>query len=68
MIFPQYTETCKVIIYHPKIGGDDIEDYPKKSIRNILHVNIDVHSKRLIDEFPINGKSALKNCNHSVQT
>ena len=25
MIFSQYTETCEVIIDHPKIGGDDIE-------------------------------------------
>ena len=28
MIFPQYKETCEVLIYDPKIGGDDIiEDY-----------------------------------------
>ena len=24
MIIPQYTKTCEVIIYYPKIGGDDI--------------------------------------------
>ena len=35
MIFSQYTETCEVIIYYPKIGGDDIEDYAENSIRNI---------------------------------
>ena len=46
MIFSQYTETCEVIIYYPKIGEDDIEDYAEKSIRNILHANIDVHSRR----------------------
>ena len=30
MIFLQYTETCEVIFYYPKIGGDDvIEGYEK---------------------------------------
>ena len=53
MIFSKYTETCEVIIDYPKIGGDDIEDYEKKSIRNLLHENIDVHSRRLIAEFPV---------------
>ena len=55
MIFSQYTETCEVILDYPKIGGDDIEDYAKKAIRNILHANIDVHIRRLISEFPIDG-------------
>ena len=32
----------------------------KKDTRNILHANIDVHSRRLIAEFPKDGKSALK--------
>ena len=32
MIFSQYTETCEVIIYYPKIGGDDIEYYEKISL------------------------------------
>ena len=49
MIFSQYTETCEVLLDYPKIGGDDIiEDYAKKAIRNLLHANIDVHSRRLI--------------------
>ena len=49
MIFSQYTETCEVLLDYPKIGGDDIiEDFAKKSIRNLLHANIDVHSRRLI--------------------
>ena len=51
LVFSQYTETCEVIIDYPKIGGDDIEDYSKNEIRNILHGNIDVHSRRLIAEF-----------------
>ena len=48
MIFSQYTETCEVIIDDSKIGGDDIEDNTKKAIRNILHANIDEHSRSLI--------------------
>ena len=53
MIFSQYRETCQVILDDPKIGGDDvIEYYAKKAIRNLLHANIDVHSRRLIAEFP----------------
>ena len=48
MIFSQYTETYEVIIDYPKIGGDDIEDYKKRAIRNLLHAHIDVHSRILI--------------------
>ena len=69
MIFSQYTETCQVLLDYPKIGGDDfIEDYVKTAIRNLLHANIDVHSRRLIAEFPKDGISALINCNQIVQT
>ena len=32
MIFSQYTTTSEVLLYYPKIGGDDIiEDYAKKN-------------------------------------
>ena len=55
IIFSQYTETCEVLIDYPRIGGDDIEGSAKKSIRNLLRANIDVHSKRLIAEFPADG-------------
>ena len=55
MIFSQYTETCEVIIDYLRIWGDDIEGYAKKAMRNILHTNIDVHSRRLIAEFPMDG-------------
>ena len=55
MMFSQYTETCEIIIDYPKTGGDDIEYYVKKAIRNILHANIYVHSRRLIAEFPMEG-------------
>ena len=68
MIFSQYTETCEVSIDYPKIGGDDIEDDEKKSIRNLLHANIDVHRRRLISEFPIGGVKCMKNCYHIMQT
>ena len=60
MIFSQYTETCEVIMDYPKLGGYDIEDDAKESIRNILHANIDVHSRRLIAKFPIDGIKCIK--------
>ena len=50
MVFSQYKETCEVLIYYPKIVGWGIKDV-FKYIRNLLHTNIDVHSRRLIDEF-----------------
>ena len=30
MIFPQYTETCDVLLDYPRIGGEDIEGFVKK--------------------------------------
>ena len=65
MILSQYKETCEEILDYPKIGGDDvIEYYSKKAIRNILHENIDVHSRRFIAEFPKDGI----NCNKKLQS
>ena len=55
MIFSQYKEIFEVLPYYPIIGGEDIKDYLKKEIRNILHSNIDVYSRRLISEFPVDG-------------
>ena len=52
MIFSQLTETCEVLIDYPRIGGKDMEGFAKKAIRNLLHANIDVHSRRLIAELP----------------
>ena len=61
MMFSQYRETCQVLLYYPKIGGDGIiEDYSKKAIRNLLHAHIDVHSRRLIAEFPKDGIKCLE--------
>ena len=55
MIFSQYKETCEVLLDYPKIGGENIKDFVKKAIGNILHANIGIHSRRLIDEFPGDG-------------
>ena len=60
MIFSKYTETCEVITDHPKIGGNDIEDYVKNAMRNILHANNDAHIRRLIDDFPMDGIKCIK--------
>ena len=61
MIFSQSKETCEILLDYPKIGEDDIiEDYEKKAIRNLLHANIDVHSRRLIAEFPRYGIKCIE--------
>ena len=61
MIFSQYRETCEVLLDYPKIGGDDvIEYYSQKAIRNLLHANIDVHSRRFISEFPKDGIKCIE--------
>ena len=60
IIFSQYTETCEEITDYQKIGGDDVEDYEKKAISNILHANIDVYSRRLSVEFPIDGIKCIE--------
>ena len=52
MISFQYKETCEVLLDYPKIGGDNIKSIIKKAIYNLLHANVDVHSRILIAEFP----------------
>ena len=59
MIFSQYKETCEVIIYYTKIGGEDTNNCVKKDIRNLLHANIYVHSRRLISELPGDGVKCI---------
>ena len=55
-IFSQYKENSEVLLDYPKIGEHDIiENYAKKTIRNFLHENIDVHSRILIADFPKDG-------------
>ena len=60
MIFSQYTDTWEVILDYPKIEGEYIEDYEKKSIRNLLRANIDVHSRRLIAGFRKDGIKCIE--------
>ena len=52
MIFSQYRDTCEVLLYYPKIGGDNFKYYATQAIRKRLHANSDVHSRRLISGFP----------------
>ena len=61
MIFSQYRETCEVLLDYPKIGRDYIiENYAKKAIRDLLRANSDVHSRRLIAEFPKDGIKCIE--------
>ena len=65
IIFSQYKETCEVHTDDLIIGGEDIKDYVRKKIRNLLHANIDAHSRRSIYEFPVDGvKSVTKLQSH----
>ena len=59
MLFSMYKETCEVLLDYPTIGVEDIKYYVKKEIGNILHANIDVHSRRLISEFPVDGVKSI---------
>ena len=54
-IFSQYTETCEVLLDYPIIGGEGIEIFAEKVIRNLLNANIDAHSGILIADFPVDG-------------
>ena len=60
MIFSQYSETCEILLDYPKMGGGGVKDYSKQAIRNLLHANSDVHSRRLIAEFPKDGIKCLE--------
>ena len=61
MIFLQYTENCEVIIDYPKIGGEDINYFAEKAIRNIFHANIDLQRGKLISELPLYGIKCIEN-------
>ena len=41
-----------VLLDYPTIGEEDIKNHVKKAVRDIIHANIDVHSRRLIAKFP----------------
>ena len=53
--FSLYKETCYIRIDYKNIGGEDIKYHAKKAIRNLLHENIDVYSRRLVAGFPGDG-------------
>ena len=40
--------------------GGNIKDYAKMAIRNLLHANSCVHSRRLIAEFPEDGIKCME--------
>ena len=60
MIFSQYRETCEVVLDYLKMGGGYVKDYAETVIRNLLHANSDVNSRRLISEFPKDGIKSLE--------
>ena len=53
VIFSKCKEPCEVLLDYPTIGWEYIKYYVKKSIRNHLHANFDVHSRWLISEFAV---------------
>ena len=53
--FLQYRETYEVLRDYPKLEGENIKDYAQMAIKNLLHANSCVHSRRLIAEFPDDG-------------
>ena len=54
---PATANTSTILVVHIsiKIGGEYIKYYVKKEIMNLLHENIDVHSRRLIYELTEDG-------------
>ena len=48
-----------LLVDYPTTGGGDIKEHVNKAIRNLLHANIDVHSIRLISEFPVDGVKCI---------
>ena len=60
MVFSQYRETYEVLRDYPKLEGVNIKVYVKMAIRNLLHANSCVHSRRLIAEFPDDGIKCIQ--------
>ena len=52
MVFPQYIETYEVLRNYPKMEGENVKDYAKIAIRNLLHANSCVHSRRFMADSP----------------
>ena len=59
MKISQYKGTCEVLPDYTTIGGEDIKYYVKKAIKNLLHANIYVHSRRSTAEFPVDGLKCI---------
>ena len=60
MVLSQYRETYEVLRDYPKLEGENIKEYAKMAIRNLLHANICVHIRRLIAEFPEDGIKCME--------
>ena len=67
MVVSQYRETYEGLRDYPKMEGGNVKDYAKQAIRNLLHANSCVHSRRLIAEFPEYGIKCMEKCSHIVQ-
>ena len=59
-MFSQYTETCEVLLYYPKILDENIKYSSRKDITNRLYADIDVHIKILIAGFPVYGIKCIE--------
>ena len=60
MVFSQYRETYEVLRNYPTLEHENIKDYAKMVIRNLLHANSCVHSRRLISEFSEDGIKCIQ--------
>ena len=59
-MFSQYRETYEVLRDYPKLEQENINDYAKMAIRNLLHANSCIHSRRLIAEFSEDGIKCIQ--------
>ena len=60
MVFPQYIDTYEVLRDYPKMEGKNIKHYAKMAIRNLLHANSCVHSRRLIADLTEDGIKCME--------
>ena len=59
IILSQFSETRMLLMEYLFMRGEEIPDYAKNSIWNLLHAYIDAYSQILIDEFPGDGVQAI---------
>ena len=60
IVFSQYRKTYEVLRDYPKLEGGNIKVYAKMAIRNLIHANSCVHSRRLIAEFSEDGIKCIQ--------